>query len=295
VEPLSLAAGIGVVAAAAGVGTGARLRRRLRRAEAAVAGLRRELQVEYRAAHHDPLTGLPNRRAFFRLGDGLVADPVRPAIACVVIDLNCFKPINDTLGHAAGDEVLVTVADRLATYAGDDLVARLGGDEFAGLFTDRGTGWQLLYPAGDELAELLAAPMRVGDRELRLTAAVGMTPVRRADGLATALHQADCAMYRAKVTGAGVACFTPALDDDTAAPAGGRTPPPGGRAPAPAAPDVDPAGVDRAGVAVARARVAAPRATVTASGPTLVATWPGRPTAPARQLVEAGHPGPVRS
>jgi diguanylate cyclase (GGDEF)-like protein len=226
-----MVAGIGAVAAAAGVGTGLRLRHRLRRVQAAVAGLHRDLQAERHAANHDPLTGLPNRRAFYQLGAELVTDPVRPAIACVVVDLNCFKQINDTLGHAAGDEVLVTVAGRLATYAGSDLVARLGGDEFAGLFTNPTTGWRLLYPAADDLAAVLAAPMWVAGRSLQINAAIGAAPVRRSIGLTNALHQADCAMYRAKTTGLGVACFTPALDDDTVVLPGIRSTasPPAGR------------------------------------------------------------------
>jgi diguanylate cyclase len=214
VEPLSLAAG--AIVAAAGVGTGLRLRHRLRRAQAAVAGLHRDLQSERHAANHDLLTGLPNRRAFYQLGTALVADPVRPAIACVVVDLDGFKQINDSLGHAAGDQVLVTVAGRLATFAGDDLVARLGGDEFAGLFSNPSTGWQLLYPAADNLAEVLAEPMRIAGHTLRVTAAIGVAPVRHSTGLAAALHHADGAMYRAKTTGTGVACFNPALDDETA-------------------------------------------------------------------------------
>ena len=212
-EPLSLAAG--AFAAAAGIGAGLQLRRRLRRAQANVAGLHRALLDERHAANHDLLTGLPNRRAFYQLGSALVTDPVRPAIACVVVDLDGFKQINDTLGHAAGDEVLITVASRLATFAGDDLVARLGGDEFAGLFSNPSTGWQLLYPAADNLAEVIAEPMTVAGRTLRVTAAIGVAPVRSTTGLAAALHHADGAMYRAKTTGAGVACFNPALDDQT--------------------------------------------------------------------------------
>jgi diguanylate cyclase len=213
VEPLSLAAGAAVAAVAAGGGL--RLRRRLRRAEAVVAGLRQALVAERHAANHDPLTGLPNRRAFYQLGHARVADPVRPAIACVVVDLDAFKRINDTLGHAAGDEVLATVAGRLTTFAGGDLIARLGGDEFAGLFSNPTTGWQLLYPAADNLAEVLAEPMSVAGHTLRMTAAIGVAPVRPATGLEAALHHADGAMYRAKTTGSGVACFNPALDDET--------------------------------------------------------------------------------
>lgn len=213
-DPLTIATGVSAVAATAGLGAGLRLGRRLRRAEAAASQLRRDLQAARHAANHDSLTGLPNRRAFHRLGAALVADPVRPAIACVVVDLNSLKQINDTLGHAAGDRVLVAIAGRLATYAGDDLVARLGGDEFAGLFTSPSVGWRLLYPAADDVAEMLAAPMSVAGRSLRVTAAIGVAPVTPGAGLAVALHQADCAMYRAKATGAGVAYYHPALDDD---------------------------------------------------------------------------------
>jgi diguanylate cyclase (GGDEF)-like protein len=218
VDPLTVVAGLSAVAATAGLGTGLRLGRRLRRAEAIAARLRRELHSERHAAYHDSLTGLPNRRAFHQLGAALVNDQVRPAVVCVVVDLNSLKQINDTLGHAAGDRVLVTVAGRLATYAGDDLVARLGGDEFAGLFTSPSVGWRLLYPAAEDLTEMLAAPMSVAGRSLRVTAAVGVAPVRPGTGLAVALHQADCAMYRAKATGVGVACFHPALDDDPTLP-----------------------------------------------------------------------------
>jgi diguanylate cyclase (GGDEF)-like protein len=214
VDPLTVVAGLSAVAATAGLGTGLRLGCRLRRAEAITTKLRRELRAERHAAYHDSLTGLPNRRAFHQFGAAMVADPVRPAVACVVVDLNSLKQINDTLGHAAGDRVLVTVAGRLATYAGDDLVARLGGDEFAGLFTSPSVGWRLLYPAADALAATLAAPMSVAGRSLRVTAAVGVAPVHAGAGLAVALHQADCAMYRAKATGAGVAYYHPALDDD---------------------------------------------------------------------------------
>jgi diguanylate cyclase (GGDEF)-like protein len=234
VDPLTVAVGVSAVAATAGLGTGWRLHRRLRRAQADTARLRREMQAERHAANHDSLTGLLNRRAFHRLGNQLVHDPVRPAVACVVVDLNSLKQINDTLGHAAGDQVLVTVAGRLATYAGDGLVARLGGDEFAGLFTRPSLGWELLYPAADQLAELLAEPMSVAGRSLRVTAAIGVAAVCRSTGLATALHHADCAMYRAKATGAGAACFTPALDDDNSGPPGGsRSARPRAAAPAP--------------------------------------------------------------
>jgi diguanylate cyclase (GGDEF)-like protein len=232
VDPLTVAVGVSAVAATAGLGSGLRLQRRLRRAEATTQELRRQLQAERHAANHDSLTGLLNRRAFHRLGSALVTDPVRPAVACAVVDLDSLKRINDTFGHAAGDQVLITVAGRLATYAGDDLVARLGGDEFAGLFTDPSLGWRLLYPAADRLAELLAEPIWVAGRSLRATASIGVAAVHPTTGLTTALHHADCAMYRAKATGAGAACFTPRLDGDPAVRPGVSRSPDPDRAPA---------------------------------------------------------------
>jgi diguanylate cyclase (GGDEF)-like protein len=215
VDPLTLAVGAGAVAVTS-LGTGLRLRRRLRVAEATAAGLQRELEAERHAANHDSLTGLLNRRAFYQQGHRLVADPAQPAIACVVVDLNSFKQINDELGHSAGDEVLITVARRLARYGGrgaaGNLVARLGGDEFAGLFRHPATDWALLYPAADDLADLLAAPMTVAGRPLLVTASVGVAAITRDGGLTTALAHADCAMYRAKATGTRAACFNPVLD-----------------------------------------------------------------------------------
>jgi diguanylate cyclase (GGDEF)-like protein len=200
-DPLTLGAG---VAAIAGIGAAGRMRRRVRRAEAQADGLRRELQAERHAASHDALTGLPNRRAFYQLGAALVADPTRHPLIAVMFDLDDFKYVNDNFGHAAGDEVLVTVARRFATFAGDNLVARLGGDEFAGLLTSRvveGPGLQL---AARTLGDALAAPIRVTGWGVKVTASVGLVPVHGCDRLAEILHLADGAMYRAKSSGRGV-------------------------------------------------------------------------------------------
>nr|WP_239088496.1 GGDEF domain-containing protein [Planosporangium mesophilum] len=162
-----------------------------------VAKLRRELLTERHAACHDPLTGLPNRRAFYELGAALVADPRRPALAAAVLDLDDFKQINDAYGHAAGDEVLVNVARRFAGYAGDGLVARLGGDEFAGLLVGA-TDESWLRRAGDELVDTVAEPMRVAQSTVVVTASVGLVAVEGAADLAEVLRDADAAMYRAK-------------------------------------------------------------------------------------------------
>ncbi|GAB7051923.1 GGDEF domain-containing protein [Catenuloplanes indicus] len=178
-----------------------RSHRRARRAEAEAAGLRLALDAERHAAGHDPLTGLPNRRAFYRYGAELVADRHRPAIAAVVVDLDDFKQINDQYGHAAGDTVLRAVARRLADYAGDDLVARLGGDEFAALLTGAAIDVARGRPA-DRLSAVLSTPIPLGgtadDTTVTVTASVGLVPVPPGASLAEALGRADEEMYAAK-------------------------------------------------------------------------------------------------
>jgi diguanylate cyclase (GGDEF)-like protein len=156
------------------------------------------LLAERHAASHDPLTGLPNRRAFYQLGAALVADPHRQHLAAALLDLDDFKQINDRYGHAAGDEVLVNVARRFATYAGDGLVARLGGDEFAALLVGVTADERWLRQAGERLAGSVAAPMRVAESTVVVTASVGLVPVDGAVDLADVLRDADAAMYRAK-------------------------------------------------------------------------------------------------
>lgn len=160
-----------------------------------VVALQRQLTAERHAASHDPLTGLPNRRAFYQRGAELVAAPhVHPLVA-VVLDVDGFKQINDLYGHSAGDEVLVTIASRFSACAGWGIAARLGGDEFAGLIPER---------AGDpeeqaaHLADLLAAPMRLGGQVVTVSTSVGLVPVEPGAHLADAVHRADAAMYRAK-------------------------------------------------------------------------------------------------
>ncbi|MBT8227755.1 MAG: GGDEF domain-containing protein [Dactylosporangium sp.] len=167
-------------------------------AEAEAAVLRLELQAERHAASHDPLTGLPNRRAFYQMGAASLASPIRHSFMVVLVDLDDFKRVNDDYGHAAGDEVLVTIARRFAAYAGDNLVARLGGDEFVGLLTTPPADehWQCL--ASLRLAEFLSAPIRVLERDLVVTASVGLAPMRDDGDLSDAVRQADTAMYQAK-------------------------------------------------------------------------------------------------
>lgn len=220
---LSLAAG---ASAAASLGAGLRSRYRTRHAEAESARLRRELQKDRHAASHEPLTDLLNRQTFNRLGTELLSDSTQPPLVGVVLDLDNLRLINDSLGRAAGDEVLVTMARRLAAYAGDNLVGRLGGDEFAVLFSCADSDWSWPYPASAWLAEALARPMRVGGRTVIVSATIGLAPVHGFTHLAEVLRRAERALYRAKSSGRRTACFDPFLDDDGLRPSNAGTPRP---------------------------------------------------------------------
>jgi diguanylate cyclase len=193
-DPLTLAVSF---AAATGIGAGWRCRRRAHRAETEAAHLRDQLQTERHAASHDPLTGLPNRRGFYQIGTALVTDSGRHPLVAVVVDLDDFKRVNDGYGHATGDEVLVTMARRFATYAGDNLVARLGGDEFAGLLHCPGEDRWLVATA-HALTLTLGVPTRTTRGTLTVTASVGVVPIHGPADLTDAVRRADAAMYRAK-------------------------------------------------------------------------------------------------
>ncbi len=186
------------ITAMVGLCAGWWFRGQARRAEAETCRLRAALQAEQHAARHDSLTSLPNRRAFFQAGAALLRDSKREALVAVVIDIDNFKEINDSLGHAAGDEVLVTIGRRFAEHAGDNLVARLGGDEFAGLLVSPTTDEDWLNAAGQRLGQALTAPLRISGRTVQLTVSVGIAPVHGPTDLYEALGRADAAMYRAK-------------------------------------------------------------------------------------------------
>ena len=124
-------------------------------------------------ANHDPLTGLPNRTLLAQY----VAERFRPGtsgLACLFLDLDNFKVVNDSLGHTAGDELLVEVADRLrATVRPGDLVARFGGDEFV-VVCEKVDEEDAVALAG-RVSEALARPMRLGGVDIRPYASVGVT------------------------------------------------------------------------------------------------------------------------
>ncbi|RKN14698.1 GGDEF domain-containing protein [Micromonospora musae] len=165
---------------------------------------RYELAALQRATRRDPLTGLANRTGLADAWTQLA--PLRPWV--LVVDLDGFKPVNDTHGHAAGDIVLTAVAQRLRTVHG--VAARLGGDEFAALLLDPNPA-----AAARQLAAAIATPVRLPSGiAVSVTASIGLAPAHPA-GLAAALGDADAAMYRAKTTRTGVAAFDPLRDDHT--------------------------------------------------------------------------------
>jgi diguanylate cyclase (GGDEF)-like protein len=177
--------------------------------------LRREVAVRHHQAHHDRLTDLPNRELFMeRLTEALA--PLSPAkVAVMVIGLDGFRDINDTLGHVTGDAILREVGNRLRPFAaGSSVVARLGGDEFA----------VLLAAASDDAAvdTMAAQVLHVITQacgveglllDIRASMGVAIAASAPANRDATDLmRHADVAMYLAKEAGGGVRLYDPAED-----------------------------------------------------------------------------------
>lgn len=156
-------------------------------------------------ADHDPLTGLLNRRAFERELSSALESCANPDGAVLVLDLDAFKEVNDTLGHAAGDELITRVAAALSKrLRGNDAIARLGGDEFAILLRDGG-GAAIETVARSLLATVheQRAARGPGGRERPVTASIGIAPLAQHASLSASevLAKADLAMYDAKEAG----------------------------------------------------------------------------------------------
>ena len=189
-------------------------------------------------ARHDPLTGLANRGLFLdRVARELASAGSRRPTAVLFVDLDRFKTVNDTLGHAAGDELLVTVASRIrAALREDDVTGRLGGDEFAVLLP--GTDSCRAREIADRVLTALTLPVVLGERRVAVGASIGLAstadlptnagalpstgtggsagtrphPVGGETQAAELLRQADLAMYRAKDrNGSCVQAFAPAM------------------------------------------------------------------------------------
>ena len=188
-----------------GEATGALVARSIRYA---IERKRTEIDLTYRA-FHDPLTGLANRRLLLDRLDHALAHRGGPTCAVLLLDLDGFKPINDELGHDAGDQVLLEVADRLrTTLRPADTKARLGGDEFVVLCE------QVELPdarcVAGRLAAAISAPMAVDGRELVVGMSLGLAMADEGSDASGILAAADRAMYEAKAQGGGVALAAPA-------------------------------------------------------------------------------------
>jgi diguanylate cyclase (GGDEF)-like protein len=187
-------------------------------------GLANREAAAIHAASHDAATGLANRAAFqARLSDALKDAGAERRRAVILIDLDYFKSINDTLGHAAGDAVLVATAQRMRSLGAEaSVLARLGGDEFAAV--------SVAAPDDTTLAEfcarlhaVIALPVTYEGHSIRVSCSIGAAIIDQPGAVPSAvLNAADMALYRAKRDGRGCwRIFDPALDveahPDTAA------------------------------------------------------------------------------
>ena len=163
---------------------------------------------EYRALHDD-LTGLPNRTLFYRRVRAAITAAARSEVAVLIIDLDHFKEVNDTLGHYSGDLLLQDLAKRLRrVLRTSDIVSRLGGDEFAVLLTDLATG-AAAESVAQQLLMTLQEPVQLRGLGINLKASIGLAlyPLdgRDVDSL---MKRADIAMYRAKAEQRGFSHYT---------------------------------------------------------------------------------------
>ncbi len=169
-------------------------------------------------AERDALTGAANRRMFqMSLERTLESKPVKQSgdrvTTLLFIDLDDFKVVNDTLGHTAGDELLVQVTERITSLVrSTDLVARLGGDEFA-ILTEDASDLSQSSAMAERLVLELRAPYMIAERPVIVTSSIGIASARDAvAGAADLVRNADVAMYMAKANGkSGFAIFDPTM------------------------------------------------------------------------------------
>ena len=172
------------------------------RARAHADSLQQANEQLHHQAMHDALTGLPNRKLFFERLTSMLSDATGSQFAVMMIDLDRFKLVNDSLGHSAGDELLREVAHRLTTAVRKvDMVARMGGDEFLVLTGDVREADEAAGIA-EKIVQALRAPLRVHDLEVRTGPSIGISLFPR-DGrdANTLVARADEAMYCAKQRG----------------------------------------------------------------------------------------------
>ncbi|MEX0606351.1 MAG: EAL domain-containing protein [Marinobacter sp.] len=158
----------------------------------------------HHASLHDPLTGLPNRTMLFEYAAHLLPHNLRASqfAAVLFIDLDRFKPINDTHGHGIGDKVLTEVARRLSrTLRAEDLVVRMGGDEFVVLLQDISAAVYASQVASHIIAKI-SEPYHLGELALSVSTSIGISIFPRdGEDIDTLVSHADAAMYQAKQEG----------------------------------------------------------------------------------------------
>lgn len=167
------------------------------------------------AATHDALTGLPNRTHFFdRLQDLLDAPAGATRVGVLYIDLDGFKPVNDHLGHGAGDQVLREVGRRMEEVVGErGLVARLGGDEFT-VLCPAVVGDEVLAALARELNDVVRRPIMIGTNEVAVSASVGIAAsAPGACSIDVLIDAADAALYEVKSGDKGGFRFAPEVLD----------------------------------------------------------------------------------
>jgi diguanylate cyclase (GGDEF)-like protein len=171
---------------------------------------RAHAELEHQA-HHDHLTHLPTRSKFFRTLQNAVDAAPAGTVALLNVDLDDFKQVNDRYGHAAGDELLIEVAFRMAAVAASGgLAARFGGDEFALLLTGLAGPGEAEHIAG-RLCTALAAPVCLTDATVTVGASIGVAVSEPGITIAELTRRADLAMYSAKAGGKNaVRTFPPA-------------------------------------------------------------------------------------
>jgi diguanylate cyclase (GGDEF)-like protein len=160
-----------------------------------------ETELSHQALH-DPLTGLPNRALLTdRLAHALTVSSAPATVGVLFIDLDHFKLINDSLGHSAGDHVLMTVGTRLVdSVAPGTTVARFGGDEFV-VVCEGPTGADDVLAVAHQLGDVIAQPVEVVDRIVTVTASIGVAMRRPASRAEDLIREADTATYVAKELG----------------------------------------------------------------------------------------------
>lgn len=184
--------------------------------------VRLQAQLQHNA-EHDPLTDLPNRALFTRRVQQALSGRRSSdrGTAVLFIDLDGFKAVNDTIGHQAGDELLVQAARRLQdSVRHGDTAARLGGDEFAALIVgdggrDRTAREQQIMELADRLRIRLSQPYCIDGNDVRVAASIGVGFAEPGLGAGELLRNADLAMYRAKAAGKGrVELYAPQMQQD---------------------------------------------------------------------------------